>query len=177
MVGTVQPPLQIVDVDHRRLDLAEQDGVVAEALAFVAPEDAVAGRPGRRWRSRSWSSPGCFRRAGSRDTRAAGIQVVAAHLVIFHRIQRGAALDPRVDRVGGDDVELLVGRAEEVPAVVVDHLDLLAVDHVRVFAGDAVDDVVILRAEHRRDDGRHQRLDVADDDALDVGVHDESCRR
>ena len=61
---------------------------------------------------------------------SAGIQMIAAHLVVFHRVQRGAALDPRVDRVGGDDVELLLGGAEEMPAVVVDHLDLLAIDHV-----------------------------------------------
>ena len=33
--------------------------------------------------------------------------------------------------------------------------------------------MVILFAEHRRHDGGHQRLDVADDDALDVGVQDE----
>ena len=32
MVRTVQPLLELVDVDHRRLDLAEQDGVVALAL-------------------------------------------------------------------------------------------------------------------------------------------------
>ena len=65
--------------------------------------------------------------------------------------------------------------AQEVPAIVVDHLDLLAVDRVRVLFGDAVDDVVILLAEHWRHDGRHKRLDVADDDAFDIGVHDEGA--
>jgi hypothetical protein len=34
-------PLQFVDVDHRRLELAEQDTVVADAHFLVAPDDAV----------------------------------------------------------------------------------------------------------------------------------------
>ena len=46
MVRTVQSPLKFIDVDHRRLDLAEQDGVVAVALAVVAPQDAV----GKTWK-------------------------------------------------------------------------------------------------------------------------------
>ena len=177
MVGTVQPPLKFVDVDHRRLDLAEQDGVVAVALAVVAPDDPV----GEDLEEGGDHALGRLQVAlVERDPEAhdpARVQVIAAHLVVFHRVQRGAALDPRVDRVGGDDVELLAGGAEEVPAVVVDDLDLLAIDRVGVLAGDAVDDVVILLAEHRRHDRRHQRLDVADDDPLDVGVQDEACRR
>ena len=67
--------------------------------------------------------------------------------------------------------------AKKVAAVVVDDFDLFAVDRVRVLAGDPVDDVVILLAEHGRDDRRHKRLDVADDDALDVGVDDEGAGR
>ena len=58
-------------------------------------------------------------------------------------------------------------------AVVVNHLHLLAVHHGRVFLGDPVHHVVILLAKHGRHHGRHQGLDVTNDDALDVGMHKE----
>ena len=71
-------------------------------------------------------------------------------------------LHPGVDRVGGDDVELLLGREDVVPGVVVDDLDARIVQHV-----------VVLLAEEARGDLRDQRLDLADDDPLDVGVQHE----
>src|ERR1035438_2641963 len=50
-------------------------------------------------------------------------------------IKRGAALDPGVDGVGGDDVELLVGGEHEVAGIVVDHLDARGVHHAVILFG------------------------------------------
>src|SRR4030095_17032830 len=93
-------------------------------------------------------------------------QVRLDELEVLLCVERRRTLDPRMDRVRRDDVELLVRRQNVMPRVVVDDL------HTRL-----VYDVVVLLREERRDHARNQRLDLADDDALDARVEDErSCR-
>jgi hypothetical protein len=41
-----------------------------------------------------------------------------AHLVVIFRVKRGAAFDPGINRIGGDDIEFLPARADVMPAVV-----------------------------------------------------------
>src|SRR5437879_13581825 len=83
-----------------------------------------------------------------------------AHFVIFHRVERSAALDPRIDRIGRDDVEFLFGGADEMPAIIEDY-----------FGPWIMHDTVVLFLEHRGHKFRDQWLDVANDDAFDVGVY------
>ena len=64
-----------------------------------------------------------------------------------------------MDRIRRDDVELLVGRLQEVPRIVEHELD------ARI-----VEDVMVLFAEVGARAARHHRLDLADDDALDLGM-------
>ena len=82
------------------------------------------------------------------------------------RVERGGPLDPRIERVRRDRVELLLRRHQEVPRVV--DLDV----HLRV-----VDDVEIVIAEVFRDDLRDQRLDLGDRLVLDGRVDRDGTRR
>ena len=67
---------------------------------------------------------------------AARIEVALDEFEVFLGVEGRRALDPGMDRVRGDDVELLPGRQDVVAGVVVDDLD------PRV-----VQDVVVLRVE------------------------------
>ena len=87
-------------------------------------------------------------------------------LEVLLRVERRGALDPGMDRVGRDDVELFLRRQDVVPRVVVHDL------HARV-----LHDVVVLLREVRRHDLRDQRLDLADHDALDTGMQHERSGR
>ena len=66
-------------------------------------------------------------------------------------IERGGTLDPWVERIGGNRVELLVRGQQVMTRIVV--LDV----HLRV-----ADDVEVVLREVRRDDVRHQPLDFGD---------------
>src|SRR5262245_59148383 len=87
-------------------------------------------------------------------------------LEIFLGIKCGAALDPGMDRIGSDDVELLACGEDVVPRVVVDDL------HAWI-----VHDIVILLPEIASggwwDDGLH----LADHDPLDPGIHHKAAGR
>jgi len=41
VILAIQPRLEFIDINPRRLGLAEEDDVVADALVVVAPDDAV----------------------------------------------------------------------------------------------------------------------------------------
>ena len=88
-----------------------------------------------------------------------------ANLKILFGVQRRGALDPRMNGVGSDDVELLFRRQDEVPGVVVDHL------HPRV-----VHDVVIFLPEKWCDRPGNQRLEFADHDSLDTRIDNKRAR-
>ena len=92
-------------------------------------------------------------------------RTLLGELVIFDGIQHGGSIHPRVDRIGCDDVELLLGRCDEMPRIVVDHLD------ARV-----VEDVVVRRREVLARGLRDEWLDLADDNALDFRMDDQRSR-
>ena len=89
------------------LDLAEQHQIVAGAVVGVAPDDAVRERleEGRDL---------ALHRLGvalvelheQRDD-AAGVEVLLDHLEELARVEHRRALHPRIERIGGDGVELL----------------------------------------------------------------------
>ena len=56
---------------------------------------------------------------------AARIQALLAQLEVLARVERRRAFDPRMDRVGRDDVEFFPRREDVVPRVVIDDLDPL----------------------------------------------------
>ena len=74
-----------------------------------------------------------------------------AHLKILCRVERGRALDPRVDRVRGDDIEFLTGLEDVMAGVIDNHFDAWVIHHL-----------IVLRAEKEVCCRRNQRLYLAD---------------
>ena len=88
--------------------------------------------------------------------------MLLAQLEIIARVERGGAFDPRMDRVGGDDVEFLAAGQDKMAGVVEEDSDARVVDHV-----------VILLLEERGDDSGDQGFDFADGDVGDFGISQE----
>jgi len=92
--------------------------------------------------------------------------VLLHRIEVFLRIECRCAFRKHVERIGSDDVELLVGSAEIVARVVV------------VDGGPGIEhDAIIFLPEELRRDGWNARLDFANLDLLNVGVARESAGR
>ena len=162
MVRAIESRLQRVEIDGERIERAEHDGVVAVALVVVAP-DGTVGEDGEEGGDLALHdcAIALVKRYPLRDD-AARVEVASADFKILLRVEHGSAFDPRMDRIGGDDVEFFGRRGEIVPGVVVDDFDAAIMEHVVVFLG-----------ETSGDGAWDQRLDLANHDALDRRVSDE----
>ena len=84
----------------------------------------------------------------------------------FARVQHRRAFHPRVQRIGGDGVELLPRRQDEVTRIVDRHVHLLVAN-----------DVEVVLAEIGGDDARHERLDFSDRLAFEPRIDRHRARR
>src|SRR5438876_1010964 len=159
MVGAPQAFLQLVQIDHRWLSLAEQYRIVTLATVLVAPKHAVWENLEKRGDHALGRVLVALIERYPQGHHAARVEMLLAHLVVLNRVERGTAFDPRVDWIGGDDVELLFGGAHKMPAIVIDHLDFLAVHDMWVLLSDPVHNVIILLTEHGSHGCRHEPLD------------------
>ena len=166
MVGAIHPILYRVEIDHRRAILAQQHNIVAFAVVQVSPD-----RPAREDLEKGRDLAldrvlvALVQRHPLRDD-STGIQVCFHQFEVLARVERGGAFHPRMDRVGRDDVEFLIGGEHEVAGIVVDDLHARILGHFEV-----------LRAEIRADHPRDERLDFADHHPLHFGVRHERTRR
>src|SRR6185369_11236268 len=98
--------------------------------------------------------------------RAAVVQMILRELPELARVQGRGALDPGVERIRRDRVELAARRGEVVPAIVDADLDL----RVR-------DDGEVVLGEESRGERRHERLDLGHDDVLYGRIDAHGARR
>src|ERR1041385_8844810 len=162
----VETRLHRVDVDLCRVHLSQQHDVVAAAGDIVAPERAVGEDVEEGFDFALHGLRIALVERHPLSDHAGWIEMLLDQLKVFLGVERGAAFDPRVNGIAGDDVELFGGGENEMARVVINDLG------ARV-----VDDVVVLLAEifgcGRRDD----RLHFADDDTLHPGIYHEASRR
>ena len=151
-----------VQVDPQRFSRSEKDGIVSLLVLRVVPERAI-GEDGEKG--------GQFALDGGQvalvkghplGDEAAGVQAPLAHLKVILRVKRCGPFDPRMDRVGGDDVEFLLRGENKMAGVVDDDSDPRIVDHI-----------VVLLLEIIGDDGGNERFDFADDDVGDLRIAQE----
>src|SRR5580704_3885700 len=88
--------------------------------------------------------------------------MILHHLKIFFGIERGAAFDPGMDRVGSNDVEFIARGQNEVARVIVNDCG------ARIAS-----DVIVLNVEIFCSGGRNERLHFADYNFLNTGIGDE----
>ena len=81
---------------------------------------------------------------------AAGVEVLLDDLEELLRVERRRALDPRIERIGRDRVELLLRRQQEVPRVVDVDRDLRILDDVEVVVAEVLVDRRAARAARSR---------------------------
>ena len=97
-----------VEIDRRRPGLPERGRRRSLRRRSCCSRWCRSGRPRRTSRSRSSRRRACSRRAAPTGvTTPPGLRCCLHQLEVLLRVQRRGALDPGVDRVGRDDVELL----------------------------------------------------------------------
>ena len=143
-----QAPEQHLAVDHERrivaAAIAEQDDVVAGAAGLVAPDGAVReGLEERRDLALDDGRAALVERDPLGDE-APGLEVGPHQVEVLPGVERRGALDPRVNGIARDDVELLVGGQDVMAGVVVDDRDPGIRELAARLAGH---DVVVLRPE------------------------------
>ncbi len=161
MIVAVQPLDDFVDVDSQRFGLRKSDDIIATADMVVSPDRRLRENGKERCKFALHHLRTALVERYPLGDHPPRIQTPPTQLEVLFRIQRGRPLHPRVNGIGGDDVEGFVRRQDIVPGIVVHDAD------ARV-----VDDVMVLVVEVRRDDAGNQALDLADDDPLDLGMHD-----
>ena len=147
--------LDRVDIELHRAGLAEHHDIVAVAVLVVTPDRALGEGLEEGGDLAADDRLVALVEGHPLRDEAARLEALLHELEVLLGVERGRALHPGMDRVGRDDVELLLGGEDIVARVVVDDLHARIVHHV-----------VVLVLEVRRDLLRHERLDLADDDAL-----------
>src|SRR2546422_2216422 len=148
MVWPIQPVLKLVHVNLSGFDLAKQDSVIASFLSAVAPKNPVREDLKKRRDHALYRVGIAFVEGYPKTHYSIRVQMRLAHFVILNRVERGAAFDPGIDRIRGDDIEFLRRGTDEMPAVVENH-----------FGTGIFNDSVILFFEHRRYHFRDQWFD------------------
>src|SRR6516164_3337085 len=92
--------------------------------------------------------------------------MLLAMLKVFLGVERGGSLDPRMNRVGGNNVKFLLRREVEVPGVVVNNLDTRVMHHV-----------VVGFSKIFRNDSWDKGLNFANDNSFDVRIGSERSSR
>ena len=157
---------QTREVDRLVAVAADEHGVVARAFHGVREHGGVRKHVEKR---RELAAHGVLRRLVElHEDRydAAVVEPGFAELPELARVQRGGALDPRIERIGRDRIEAFCRRSEQMPAVVDADLDL-AVRH----------DAEVVLGEKLGSHLRNERLELGDDDALDGRIDADGARR
>src|SRR5262245_43521092 len=166
MVVPAEAILQAINVNGQRPNLPEQDDIITAPLNVVAPYRPVGKDIEECSQLALHRRDVAFIQRHPLRDHAARVQAALAQLEILAGIKRRGAFDPRVDRIRRDDVELFARGENKMPRVVVTDLCLLVLY-----------DAVVLGGKMLGNDFRNERLDLADYDPLDAGMHDErACR-
>ena len=119
-----------------RPGLAEHDDVVALAVVVVGPDGAV-GEDFEEGRNLALHDGGiAFVQRHPLGDETARVRCSLAHLKILLGVKRRRALHPRMNGVRRDDVELFPGGEDEIPRIVIDHVDAGIMDDIVVLLGE-----------------------------------------
>src|SRR5437667_8196176 len=110
MIGTFQALLNFIRVDGQRFDLTQEDQVVSLAVQVVAPDGAVGKNLEERGDLALYYVHVGFVEGHPLGDQSPRVEMALAKFEVFLRIQRGGSLDPGMNRIGGDNVELVVRR-------------------------------------------------------------------
>ena len=159
VVAALEAVRQAREIDRLVAVAADEHGVVARAFDGVCEHGRVREHVEKRRELAAHGILGGLVELHEDRHDAAVLEPFLAELPELARVQRGRALDPRVERIGRDRIEAFRRGREQVPAVVDADLDLAVRDDAEVVLGEVLGG-----------DARNERLELRDDDALDCGV-------
>ena len=157
---SMHPLLEVVHVDLQATRLTQQHDVVALSVLVVAPYCAFEKDIEERRQLALHDARIALVKRDPLCEQSAWIQMALDEIEVFFGVQCGGALDPRMDRVGCDDVKFFPGRENVMTGVVRDHFDVWIGHHVVIFLFEEL--------------GYHpgnQRFNFANDDFLDLRMH------
>ena len=158
----MHPLLELVHVDLQPIRLTQQDDVVSFSVLVVTPNCAF-GKDVEKSRDLALHDTRIALVKGDPLSEQSGrIQMALDQIEVLFGVQCGGALDPRMNRVGRDDVKFFLRCENVMTGIVIDHFNVGICHHV-----------VVLFSEELCHDPWNQRLDFADDDLLDVRMHHE----
>src|SRR6516225_1747209 len=128
MIGPVEPVLQFIDINHRRISLSNQNEIIAIAVDIVAPyrrtwKDVEEGR-----NLALYCRLVALVELYKETKHSSRIKVTLDRLEKFPGVECGCSFDPGVQRIGRNDVERIMRRHQVMTRIVIEHLSAAIVE-------------------------------------------------